>query len=253
MRVGDIVFHHAKRYLRGISRVTQEWVPDSGGWLVEVELFQENLAIHFGVVAELITVGPPGPFITTKDHPNGVTGEKYASLLSEDDARKILDHLEISLDDDAGQNEEATASAANIWSGDETYRRVMAFQRKEQHSLRRKLLRGRENAACDLCGKELPAGILVAAHIMPRRGLPEKERKDFDSIAMLACSLGCDKLFEDGYVAVDGSGRIVAAREPGTGDLSKHISALVGRSCGAHNDRTAPSFANHAALVVGAS
>lgn len=66
----------------------------------------------------------------------------------------------------------------------------------QQGRLRGYLLAGRDAANCDLCGRRLPASLQVAAHIVPRSVSDEDHRKDFAAIAMLACNLGCDELFE---------------------------------------------------------
>lgn len=64
---------------------------------------------------------------------------------------------------------------------------------------------------------------------------------------MLACRLGCDSLFEAGYLTVDRSGVVQSSGEAVVGDLRVAVEAVVGRRCGAHSGRTAPAFARHAA------
>lgn len=123
---------------------------------------------------------------------------------------------------------------------------VVATQRAEQQWLRHQLLNRRQDAECQLCGRTLPARMLVAAHIVPRRELNDAERWDAGSIAMLACLLGCDALFEEGYVVVDADG-VVHAAQPAEGALAEAVTHLVGRTSDAHNERTAPYFARHRA------
>ncbi|WP_225755654.1 hypothetical protein [Actinotalea sp. Marseille-Q4924] len=67
-------------------------------------------------------------------------------------------------------------------------------------------------AQCGLCGRYLPRALLVAAHVKPRSECSEEERLDMPHVAMAACTLGCDALYERGYLAVDATGRIVIAR-----------------------------------------
>lgn len=76
----------------------------------------------------------------------------------------------------------------------------IARKRKEQVFLRTYLLRGKENGTCAICGKALPREMLVAAHIKPRSRCNRDEKLDFDAIAALMCTLGCDSLFEKGFV-----------------------------------------------------
>jgi hypothetical protein len=86
--------------------------------------------------------------------------------------------------------------------------------RKEQEKLKNHLMGGRQVAPCALCGRRLLRSQLVAAHIKKRRFCSETERTDFDNVAMLACLLGCDSLFEHGWVGVS---------EGGTIEISPHI------------------------------
>ena len=53
----------------------------------------------------------------------------------------------------------------------------------------------------------LPAELLVAAHIKPRNLCTEIERLDAH-VATLMCVLGCDALFERGYLRVMDSGKL---------------------------------------------
>ncbi|WBP92091.1 hypothetical protein [Kitasatospora cathayae] len=59
-----------------------------------------------------------------------------------------------------------------------------------------------------LCGRALPATLLTAAHIKKHAVCTDDEKRDFANIAMLACSLGCDSLYERGYITVTDTGRI---------------------------------------------
>lgn len=120
--------------------------------------------------------------------------------------------------------------------------------RREQRHLREHLLAGREEAPCALCGRTLPENMLVAAHIAPRHSLNEAERLDFTSAAMLACALGCDALFERGYVSVDDTGRIVGHRPVDNETLREAVSALVGRDVAAFSAVTSPRFSQHRSL-----
>lgn len=60
---------------------------------------------------------------------------------------------------------------------------------------------------------------------------------------MLACVLGCDALFEAGYIAVDDQGKIVAGRGAATEAVVAQVATLTGRRCPRHNELTAARFA----------
>ncbi|WP_109001261.1 hypothetical protein [Streptomyces rishiriensis] len=106
-----------------------------------------------------------------------------------------------------------------------------AQRRAEQGRLKKTLLPGAEGE-CALCGRTLPRAFLVAAHIKKRAACSEEERWDLNNVAMLACLLGCDSLFEHGFVAVEEGGQLmaspVAASAPA---VAKYIDEhLTGRS-----------------------
>lgn len=74
--------------------------------------------------------------------------------------------------------------------------------RKEQQFLRAHLGNGQLIAECTLCQNEFPIEMLVAAHIKKRSECTNIEKLDFDNIATLICKVGCDDLFEKGYIFV---------------------------------------------------
>lgn len=105
----------------------------------------------------------------------------------------------------------------------------VARKRKEQVFLRTYLLQGKENGTCALCGKVFPGEMLVAAHIKPRSQCNRDEKLDFDVIAALMCTLGCDSLFERGFVyAPNGTIKQNLDRET-TPHLNAAIYERVGR------------------------
>ncbi len=97
--------------------------------------------------------------------------------------------------------------AAAIAFDGELERKAMRAYRGEQAALKRHLLPG-FTGECALCGRTLPASFLIAAHIKKRATCTDDEKRDFENIAMLACSLGCDSLYERGYVTVAEGGFI---------------------------------------------
>jgi hypothetical protein len=120
--------------------------------------------------------------------------------------------------------------------------------RREQGRLRDHLMAGRPTAECALCGRVLPRRLLVAAHIAPRRTLSDSQRQRFDEIAMLACALGCDALFEWGLVVVDEDGIIRPGAAATTPDLRAVVRRLADQPCTAFDQPRAPAFAAHRAM-----
>lgn len=105
---------------------------------------------------------------------------------------------------------------------------TVANSRKEQAFLRSYLLQGKGQGECVLCGRTLPTELLVAAHIKARSECSRDEKLDFDNIAALMCVLGCDSLFEKGFVYVpDGKVHANPRRE-----RSPHLDIAIGELAG---------------------
>ena len=67
---------------------------------------------------------------------------------------------------------------------------------------RRRLLKGKPDGTCQICGREMKSEFLIAAHIKRRSECEDHEKRDLDGVMMLACKFGCDYLFEVGMIAV---------------------------------------------------
>ncbi|MGW0699234.1 hypothetical protein ACWD0A_07850 [Streptomyces sp. NPDC002867] len=101
---------------------------------------------------------------------------------------------------------QAEQAAVEAFDG-ELERKAQRAQRGEQAALKRRLLPG-TTSECALCGRELPGTFLVGAHIKKRSMCTDAEKRDLVNIAMLACTFGCDALYEHGYVTVTPGGSI---------------------------------------------
>jgi hypothetical protein len=86
---------------------------------------------------------------------------------------------------------------------------------------------------------------MVAAHIIPRALCTEEERRDFDAVAMPACLLGCDALFEHGYLTVGADGVIGAPTD--VRQWSEMAAGLAGRVAPGWSPQRAAHFAWHRA------
>ena len=108
---------------------------------------------------------------------------------------------------------------------------VTAIARQEQGLLRQALLADTDHGQCGICGRDLPAELLVAAHIKPRSVCNESEKRDIPNIAMLMCALGCDALFERGYVTVSQSLVRTHPLRSDPPDVTATLASLEGREC----------------------
>ncbi len=109
---------------------------------------------------------------------------------------------------------------------------------RQESQLFRKFLFGKTRTQiCDICSKELPTRLLVAAHIKPRADCTEKEKRDLNVI-FRACKLGCDELFERSYLIVDAEGKIAGTEnlDKSTTALKEYALPLLGKTCIAFNE-----------------
>jgi len=119
--------------------------------------------------------------------------------------------------------------------------------RREQRKLRRRLLGDASSGECSLCGRTVPVDCLRTAHIKKRSECSEEERLAVANI-MPACTLGCDHLFELGYVYVDERGAVRRGADRNiTTALKASIAALEGLTCSVHAEISEPYFAWHRA------
>ena len=123
--------------------------------------------------------------------------------------------------------------------------RVLTSVRREQRKLRAKMLGHASAATCAICGRTMPVNCIRTAHIKRRSLCSEQERRD-EANVMAACTLGCDHLFELGYIYVDGDGEIKSAEQAAqTAALAEAASEIDGRRCTAHTALSAKYFDWH--------
>jgi hypothetical protein len=121
-----------------------------------------------------------------------------------------------------------------------------ARSRAEQPLLRKWMMKGRDSLLCAICGRELPVDLLVAAHIKRRSECSEVERRDFSSNLMPACKLGCDDLFERGYIVVGANGKVSEGfRKATTAAVQNTVTYLRGKTCSHWTPASEPYFAWH--------
>ncbi len=247
IRLGDLVFHHYRSHLRAVSVVTAPWrdavrppgYPNrypgrlNDGWLVTVDPLITGLEVHFERVGVLLPHGSPGPL-----DKNGRPHQKYLSELTNEQGRRLLDEVGLAVP------ESSTAVGVRVLPAPSDIA-VAATRRVEQALLRSFLLDGQTEGSCGLCDQVLPAGLLVAGHIKPRAQCTDAERWAFAEVAMLVCVLGCDALFEQGYLTVDALGVISEGLSPSHPGVAAAVQSLLGRRCGAFTALRAAAFRAH--------
>lgn len=252
---GDLVVHYARKAVRGwstvVARATDAPPPfdlDDRPWSEDGRLLR----------VELQTVEPPIQLSEIPldlrleqdrtSWPFSRRGDVKQVYLSEIDGG-LADWLlgELGVRNDVAQVPSWPGAPAG--TGDLEYtadRQVLVTARSEQSRLRRRLFGDELVGTCALCGRDLPVAMLVAAHIKRRADTTDVERRRLD-IVMPACSLGCDVLFELGYVIVAKDGIIARGprRMPNSEDLELAMRGLIGRTCAAWSAETERYFAYH--------
>lgn len=245
---GDIVFHYASPHIRGLSRVATgpapalpprgyEDVPvDTEGNLVLTEPFGEVLLARDRAL-EILDWGR-GPVTATGSVRNG-----YFFPLERPGALELLQLSDLEIVSAADDGDTDLAELPEHFVGGPSDRLALVAVRAEQRFLRKQQLR-RWGNLCSLCGRQLPEELLVGAHIKPRKACSENERMDTRNVSMLACLLGCDALFERGYIVVSERGTI----ERGGRNferISDRLSDVVGRECSAFSEESRHYFTWH--------
>lgn len=257
LRPGDIVIHHARKAIRAVSQFAEaatsatrpaENPPRPGESWSDVGQRVELDILH------PVTI-PQTQYATFISHGSGTTGplgvdgiakRRYLEQIDTRTAHAILAACGVEAPD--------LAPLPSAWADgiDATDSEALTKARLEQSKLRAFLLGTSPTATCDLCGRILPIDLIVAAHIQLRSKLTDQQRLQFKAVAMLACTLGCDALYEAGYITVNSNGIVTAGKPPLTQALSKAVTGLAGRTCPRHNHLTAAHFAaRHDSLMTG--
>lgn len=123
---------------------------------------------------------------------------------------------------------------------------VTVMRRLEQKRLAERVMEDAQGI-CALCHREFDDSFLVTAHIKQRSHCLETERHDLDHVAMAACKLGCDAMYEVGLVGVTDGGRIVSSplltSDNALGDY--YSAHLDGKICTKWNENTQSYFDWH--------
>lgn len=118
--------------------------------------------------------------------------------------------------------------------------------RLEQKFLREQLFGNKLFFTCSICGKILPLEIMIAGHIKPRSECTIKEKKDFVNIVFPVCLLGCDSLYERGFIGINESGIIEVTQRPRvTKSLKSVLNKLNDKRCLSWNEKNSMYFSWH--------
>jgi hypothetical protein len=121
--------------------------------------------------------------------------------------------------------------------------------RIEQGFIRQQLFRGKENERCAICGRLFPIDLLRAAHIKRRAACSPDEKRDYTNNVLPMCTLGCDELFERGYIVVR-NGRVAKGKPGRTPPVDDYIARVIDTPCLAYYRDSGTYFDWHAELHV---
>jgi hypothetical protein len=254
VKQGDIVFHFAKKMVRGISLVTGESrvaeirIRDRGQWQdlgreIEVEAQDFDFTIDLDEIPLELRTGSESGIDTPFDK-NGKVKQGYLFKLPQAGAQFLLTRLNLVNSEDERTLDNQVKELLGDFSGG-TDKPITGTFRREQRALRQHLIGNKKSGECGICGRSLSSNLLVASHIKPRNECTEKERID-PSVVMLACVLGCDSLFDKGFIYIDKNGTIrVSGKSETYPDLSKFISPINGQVAKAYSERAKDYFAWH--------
>lgn len=252
MEVGDIVFHYWKPFIRATSIVTASPVrarrprgyaggaPSDEGWLVRVQMQEPRFQVELSRASPAIPKVPGGPLDKNGRPAQG----KYISPLGPESATALLEMAGVAAPELTLTQQDLYGEPFTGKGYAETDILTLATRRAEQADLRASLLAS-EDPQCALCHRRLPQDLLVAGHIKPRRACSESERQDFANVAMLVCLLGCDSMYERGYIGVNREGVVVPVARILQPDATAYMQPVLGKRCLRFNDRTAPHFRWH--------
>lgn len=254
VKQGDVVFHFAKKMVRGISlvtsgsRIAEIRIRDRGQWQdlgreIEVEAQDFDFTIDLDEIPLQLRIGSESGIDTPFDK-NGKVKQGYLFKLPPQGAQFLLNRLNlVNPDDERSLDNQVKELLGDFSSG--TDKQIRGTFRREQRALRQHLIGNSKSGECGVCGRSLSSNLLVASHIKPRNVCTEKERID-PSVVMLACVLGCDSLFDKGFIYINHSGIIkVSSKSDGYPDLSEFVSAIDGQVAKAFSENSRDYFAWH--------
>lgn len=123
-------------------------------------------------------------------------------------------------------------------------KKVMSSQREEQGYLRENLFKGNKSHKCSICGRELPIEFLWCSHIKKRSFCTLEEKMNANYIVTAMCKLGCDDLYEKGYIGVE-KGKIVIIKKSGNEWIDTYLSEVEGKICLDYNEENKNYYNAH--------
>ncbi|MEH0861974.1 hypothetical protein [Halobacteriovorax sp. DPLXC-1] len=170
------------------------------------------------------------------------------SVLDDDRSLNILEifKLESEVYTNEFNQEDFKQAVKKFDEGTELNKEVKSTARVEQGYLRNYLFKNSKVSNCSICHKEFPVQFLIAAHIKKRAHCTNEEKIDAENIVMSACRLGCDDLFERGYITIGDGGTVErSATKTFTPILNDYVTKIEGNICSAYSKGSHKYFKWH--------
>lgn len=124
--------------------------------------------------------------------------------------------------------------------------------RLEQNIFSKYLFSKKSKSRCAICSKVYPNSIMVAGHIKKRSLSNELEKRNLN-IIMPICKIGCDDLFERGYIYLDSRGYVTLNKEKElSADLTKYLKTIINEKSWYYNKDNAKFYDQHRKIVLNA-
>lgn len=168
------------------------------------------------------------------------------SVLDENQCQKFFKNFDIGSEifiNEVPQDEYSRIT--NILSELESTEEEIKSKRRIEQAFLKSYLFGRNIfGKCACCQKIFPVSFLVTAHIKKRAHCLDEERKDLD-IVMPMCKLGCDELFEKGYIYVEEGEFKILDILISTEHLRERLKEIDGKKCAYYSEKTKAYFEWH--------
>lgn len=127
---------------------------------------------------------------------------------------------------------------------EETEALITSSRRLEQGYLKKNLFGKKVIGTCAGCKKEYPVSYLITAHIKKRAFCELNERKDLN-VVMPMCKMGCDEIYEKGYISVLDGVYVDMSKKPSSVELQLYINKISGSKCEFYNEKSKAYFDWH--------
>ncbi|MHC5559296.1 hypothetical protein [Kocuria sp. U4B] len=259
VQAGDLIIHYARKQIRAVGRAltasrAAPALSQGGNWSRweadgrEIRVAYTELKVAIPLEEIPANLRRPNAHGSPFDS-RGQVNQGYFFQPSEETALWVFERAGLTADPDdedvvpvVPRGEEDHYEPVIVPGPDDT--RIVGY-RPEHSQLVDFLKKGHKILRCVLCGRALPVGLLVTAHIKRRADCSDTERVN-PHVVMPACALGCNSLYERGFIVVNDAGRIVRGpRSIDAPDLAPTLDAVIGRTVLSFSDKNAKFFAAH--------